>query len=298
MQTHLAVIILCFSSIGWGLTWLPIKALNQMGLHTSQIILIAFTSASLVLSPWIYTQRKSWLPALPLMIALCFFGGFANIAFQTALAEGEVIRVMILFYMLPIWSVLGGKIFLNESIDTRRVTALLLCVSGAFCLLEAWSASWNTFTFIDFLALGSGMGLAASNLLFRFTAHIPLSSKIGFMFIGCVILLTLARLILPMIGGSESPWVNSTPLPHNGAVPLAIAYGLCWLMLITFGSQWAVTRIEAGRSAVILVLELVVAVISVVLITQNTLTVYEIIGGTMVLIAALLEGSRMEKKEY
>jgi drug/metabolite transporter (DMT)-like permease len=302
MNARLAVAVLCFSSIGWGLTWLPIKAINTLGLATPHLIFIAFSSAAFALLPWIYKQRKTWLPALPLMLALAALGGFANVAFQTAIAEGDVIRVMILFYMLPIWSTVGGKIFLRESIDRRRVIALLFCLSGAFFILEIWHFSWAYFTWVDGLALASGMGLAASNILFRFTSHIPLASKIGFMFIGCITLISAALFFFTETIAHHTNWLDSTPslnlsTHHNvstQAIPFAMSYGLIWLMLITFGSQWAVTQIEAGRSAVILVLELVAAVVSVVIITRSQLQLHELMGGLMVCIAAILEGSRKE----
>jgi drug/metabolite transporter (DMT)-like permease len=294
MNARLPIFILCLSSIGWGLTWLPIKGINSLGLPTPHLIMIAFSAASLVLLPWVIKQRREWLPVMPLMLALAVLGGFANVAFQTAIAEGDVIRVMILFYMLPIWSALGGKFFLKESIDQRRVIALLLCIGGAFFILEAWNFSWVSFSWIDLLALGSGMGLAASNILFRFTATVPLISKIGFVFMGCVGLMTLILLSIPETLATHTHWMDASPLSNHNAIFFAIAYGLVWLMLITFGSQWAVTRIEAGRSAVILVLELVAAVVSVVLITHSSLAIHEIIGGIMVVIAAILEGSRTE----
>jgi drug/metabolite transporter (DMT)-like permease len=286
MQQRLPVIILLLSSIGWGLTWIPIKTIQKMGLPAEYLIFIAFSSAAIALLPWMYRQRHLWLPAIGLMLLLSVFGGFANMAFQTAMAKGDVIRVTILFYMLPVWSMLGGWWILKERIDKRRMCALLFCLGGAVCILEAWQISWTTFTVIDALALGSGFGLAASNILFRFTASIPLASKIGFMFIGCVVFIGFSLLIFPPIDAIDT----STIKPFA----LASLYGLCWIMLITVGSQWAVTRIEASRSAIIIVMELVVAIGSVVIITQSQLTSNELIGGVMVFIAALLEGLRVE----
>jgi len=290
MHSHLAVWVLFFSAIGWGLTWLPIKGLNDMGLHTLHLITVAFAAPALMLLPWVYRHRSLWLPVLPLMLLISVFGGFANFSFQTALAKGDVIRVMILFYMLPIWSVIGGWFFLKERIDKRRLMALVLCVAGALCILEAWNVSLGVLSINDLLALGAGMGLSASNIIFRFTAHIPLVSKIGFMFLGCVV---FPGLYLLFFSSSISAY-----LPANNAVPLAILYGIAWIMVITFGSQWAVTQLEAGRSAVILVMELVAAVVSVVLLTQNHLGVHEILGAIMVIVAALLEGSRKNESNF
>ena len=284
MNTRLAVIVLSISSIGWGLTWLPIKALNGMGLDSMHLIFIAFASGAILLSPWLYRQRSLWIGSMGFMLMIALAGGFANAAFQTAIFHGEVIRVMMLFYLLPLWSVLGGRIFLKEKIDSIRITAVVLCLSGAFLILDVWHTSWQDINWIDLLAIGSGMGLAATNILFRFTQSIPVMSKVSSMFIGCTVL----------IGISLTAFPTSTTMADDGAIPLAIIYGAFWLTLISFGTQWGVTQMDAGRSSIIIVLELLAAVVSAALLTNAELSFYEIMGGLMVLIAAVLEGSRSE----
>lgn len=286
MNTKLAVIVLFISSIGWGLTWLPIKYLNDMGLDSTHLILLAFSSGAIVLSPWLYKQRGIWKSSIGFMLMIALAGGFANASFQTAIAHGDVIRVMILFYMLPVWSVVGGRIFLKEKIDALRMLAVALCLSGAALILDVWHTSWKGISWIDLLAIGSGLGLASTNILFRFTQNIPLMSKVAVMFIGCVVLMGISFVVSP----------PEMPLPKNGAVPLAMLYGMFWLVLITSGTQWGVTQIEAGRSAIIIVMELVAAVVSAALLTSADLGMYEITGGIMVISAALLEGSRTEEE--
>jgi drug/metabolite transporter (DMT)-like permease len=285
MNTRLAVVVLFMSSAGWGLTWLPIKALSEMGLDGMYMIFIAFVSGALLLSPWLFKQYPLWKQSLGLMLMISLSGGIANAAFQTAIYHGDVIRVMILFYMLPVWSVIGGRIFLKEKIDAARIIAVGLCLSGAFIILDIWHTSWHGISWIDVLAVMSGMGLAATNILFRFTQDIPVISKVCSMFIGCTVLIGLSLMVFS----------SSAELPDNSAVPLAIAYGALWLTLITIGTQWSVTQMEAGRSAIIIVMELVVAVVSTALIVTAGLQFHEIIGGLMVLCAALLEGSRSEE---
>ena len=282
MNTRLAVLVLFISSTGWGLTWLPIKKLSEMGLDSMHLIFIAFVSGALLLSPWLYKQYPLWKKSIGFMLMIALAGGVANASFQTAIVHGDVIRVMILFYMLPVWSVVGGRIFLKEKIDTMRIVAVILCLSGAFIILDVWHTSWQGITWIDALAMSSGMGLAATNILFRFTQHVPLLSKVSVMFIGCTML----------IGISLTIFTPDTVLTDNGAIPWAMAYGALWLTLITIGTQWAVTQMEAGRSAIIIVMELVVAVGSVALMTVAELKSHEMIGGLMVISAAILEGSR------
>ena len=121
MNPSLPVVVLFISSIGWGLTWLPIKYLNAQGIEGPLLVLIAFAAAVLCLLPIFIRQRHQWLPQLNLMLLIALFGGFANLAFQVSIYYGDVIRVMILFYLLPVWSVVGGVVFLKEPIDTKRI---------------------------------------------------------------------------------------------------------------------------------------------------------------------------------
>lgn len=288
MNKNMAVIVLFMSSVGWGLTWLPIKYLSEMGLDSMHLIFIAFFSGALVLMPWLIKQRAFWSGSMGLMLAIGLSGGVANAAFQTAIAHGDVIRVMILFYMLPVWSVIGGRIFLNEKIDSLRVIAVLMCLTGAALILDIKNTSWVGISYIDVLALFSGLGLAVTNILFRFTQHIPVMSKVAIMFIGCVFLIAISITVIP----------TDNSLPDNSSILLSILYGALWLTLITTGTQWGVTQIEAGRSAIIIVMELVVAVISAAMLTASSLGLYGIIGGILVVSAALLEGIRNDEPDF
>lgn len=283
---RLAVLVLFLSSAAWGLTWLPIKALGNMGLDGMHLVFIAFLSGALLLSPWLYRQRRYWRQKISLMVMIAFAGGFANASFQSAIYHGDVLRVMILFYLLPVWSVIGGRVFLGEKMDAVRLLAVALSLSGASIILDIADSAWAGVSWIDLLAIGSGIGLAATNILFRFTQDIPVMSKVSAMFIGCTVLIGLSLMVFTSAAG----------FPNPNAVLLAVAYGALWLTLITVGTQWGVTQMEAGRSAIIIVMELVVAVVSTALIMSGELQIFEVIGGLMVLGAALLEGSRNEVK--
>lgn len=285
MRTRLPVFVLLFSSVGWGLTWLPLKGLAAMGLISQQIILLGFGSGAALLLPVLWRQRRRWLPRPPLLAGIALAGGFAYVSFQTAITRGDTVRVMILFYLLPVWSVLGGRLFLGERLTAARSAAVALCVGGSALTLGGGGAlTLGGLDAIDLLAIGSGLAFAANNLLFRGAAALPLASKVAAMYLGCTLQIAL-----------YCQWFAPLPaLPGGFAVPLAIAYGAGFITLITFGTQWAVTRLEVGGSAVIIVMELVVAVASSALLTARTLEPLEILGCAMVVGAAVLEGSRAE----
>jgi len=282
MKHRLAVTILFISSIGWGLTWLPIKSINQMGLDGMSLVLIAFASAGTLLAPFLWKQRRHWQGQFTNLMLIALFGGLANLLFQSALVHGNVVRVMILFYLLPVWSVLGGWYFLKEKPDWIRGMAVVISVTGAVLILNIESSTFSGLSWIDAMAIGSGMTFAMNNILFRKTAAQPLASKVSAMFLGCAVL----------IGAYMAMQSSNIALPDNLSPIYAALYGILFLSLITFGTQWGVTQLEAGRAALIIVMELVVAVISVAILTDISLTLREIGGALLVMTAAIIESWR------
>ncbi|MEZ5501606.1 MAG: hypothetical protein R3E50_02705 [Halioglobus sp.] len=57
------------------------------------------------------------------------------------MAHGDVIGVMILFYMLPVWSVLGVRLFFGEAIDRSRLIAVALCFCGGALILDVFNVA-------------------------------------------------------------------------------------------------------------------------------------------------------------
>lgn len=282
MNPSLPVIVLFLSSIGWGLTWLPIKYLNAQGMEGPLLVLIAFSAALLCLLPLFIRQRQQWLSKLNFMLLIALFGGFANLAFQVAIFYGDVIRVMILFYLLPVWSVVGGVLFLKETVDTKRVVTVIAALLGAFLILGGITLFQQPPSWIDLLAIGSGFAFAMNNLMFRATQTVPVASKVTAMFGGCVVL----------VGGFLLFSTDAATSYSISSLWLTLLYGIGWLTLITFGTQWGVTRIDAGRASIIIVMELVVAVISAAIILQQSMSLIEILGGVLVVSAAIIEGGR------
>jgi len=286
-RISLPVWVLLLSSIGWGLTWLPLHYFESQGLNGPPMVFIIFLSAVTVLLPVMFTQRRQWPGHFHHLALIALFGGLANLLFQNALFYGDVVRVMILFYLLPIWSVLGGRIFLGEKIDLMRGLTLAAAISGGVLILGGPEIFTAPPSWLDLMAIGSGFAFAMNNLVFRASQTLPLGSKVSAMFFGVVVMMGGYLLFTPGVA-----W------PSDMTVILqAAAYGIIFLMLITFGTQWGVTHLEAGRASIIIVMELVVAVISSVIILSQSLTMIEITGALLVSTAAILEGFREEAAE-
>lgn len=288
MKAYFPVIVLFGASILWGLSWIPLKAINAMGIQGITLSLGAYGIIALVMSPQLLRQRRVWWSHRKVMFLIALFGGGANLAFTYSLINGEVIRVMVLFYLLPVWGVLGGYFFLKERIDRWRWFGVVAAVLGAFFILGGFKILETPPSWIDALALLSGLLFALNNLLFRFAQSVPVASKIGAMFYGCFILAGLLLL------GHVEPFVMNVGINGWGALVL---YALLWLLLANIGSQWGVTHMEAGRSSIIIIMELITAVISATLIAGETMEWMEYIGGFLILSAALIEAVRNQEDE-
>jgi drug/metabolite transporter (DMT)-like permease len=275
----LAVSILFISSVGWGLTWLPVKSINQMGLDGMHLVFIACASAGLLLSPILVRQLRFWTGSFRYLLLIGLFGGVAYLTFQISIVYGNVVRVMILFYLLPVWSVLGGWYILKERPDWLRVLAVIISLSGAMLILGIDSGTFTGLNWLDVMAIIAGVTFALNNIMFRKTAAQPIAGKVSVMFLGCAFL----------TGGYLLLTTDGATLPNNMSPIYAAGYGVLILSVVTFGSQWGVTQLEAGRAALIIVMELVTAVVSVALLTDIHLSSREIIGGLMVLTAAMIE---------
>jgi drug/metabolite transporter (DMT)-like permease len=279
MPVWFPVAVLFFSSCLWGLSWWPMKQLAALGLSGVPLILVAYGTVGLAALPVLWQQRAQWVAHGRWLLAIVFFGGLANLSFAAALTVGDVIRVMALFYLLPVWGILGGRIFLGERLTVARVTAVISALSGAFLLLGGRTILESPPSPIDLLAILSGLAFSANNLLFRATPNLPVASKVGSMFTGCGIMAAL------LLAGGFEPF----PAVPPSTLGLAVLFGLGGLLVATSMTQWAVTRLEAGRSAIIMVMELVAAVVSAALINGDTLDGWETAGATLILAAAVIE---------
>lgn len=273
--------VLFVSSLLWGLSWWPMKQLAAQGLDGIALIAVAYGSIGLLALPVLWRQRRQWRSQAWPLLLIMIIGGTANFSFATALTVGEVIRVMALFYLLPVWGVLGGRLFLGERLTAARLLSVVLALGGAFLLLGGTALLAAPPSVIDLVAILSGFAFAMNNLAFRAFDMLPVASKVGAMFCGCGVF-ALAGLGL---GFQDFPGVSA------GTLAGGVLFGVGGLLVATSATQWAVTRLEAGRSSIIMVMELVGAVVSAAVIAGERLEGWEWVGAGLILMGAVVEGA-------
>ncbi|MGZ3241594.1 MAG: DMT family transporter [Burkholderiaceae bacterium] len=278
-KANLPLISIFLSGIVWGLCWWPLKFFANAGLTGNLIGMTAYGLVGVAALPVIWRQRRAWQGEGFLLLAIGFFFGFANIAFTTALMLGEVVRVMLLFYLLPIWGALGGVMFLGERLGTRRRVAVVLSLTGVFVIMGGNTILEHALSTADILALISGFCYSAAGIVNNKAIHIPMASRSFVPFVFCPVLAVIANFFSP----SSIP--DMAPMMW-----LALcAFAFIWLLGGTLFTTYGVAHIEASRASVLQVIELLVAIVSALLIGGEMLTAKEWIGGAMIIGATLLE---------
>ena len=278
-ESRLALASLLTGSVIWGFTWLPLKYFAATGLDGHAVSLTAYVLVALVSLPFIWRERPQWRSETHwlLLIGLCF--GVANVGLTVALMSGSVVRVMLLFFLLPVWGALGGAMFLGESLDRRRMAAVVLSLAGVFVIVGGLRALQEPPSVADLAALIAGICYTAAGIANRKAQCIPIVSRTLSSFAGCAVL-AIAGLL-----------VSSPAIPQLPAIIWWLLAGFAFFWLLGAGvlTTYGVTHVQASRAAVFQIVELLVAVVSAVLVGGETLSFGDYAGGALILAATLIE---------
>ena len=130
----LAALALVFNAFTWGVSWWPFRRLQDEGLHPLWLTALAFWAAVVVL----LASRPAALAALGrerTLWVLVVAAGTTNACFNWAVTIGDVVRVVLLFYLMPLWAVLLARGLLGERISNRGAFRVALALLGAAVVL-------------------------------------------------------------------------------------------------------------------------------------------------------------------
>lgn len=275
------ILSLVASGVVWGFTWLPLKYFASLGLDSHAIAITAYVLVSLLSLPVIWRERSLWRRELHWLLLIGLFFGLANFALNQALMTGTVVRVMLLFFLLPAWGVIGGRVFLKEPLGWRRLLAVALCLAGVFILVGGVDALREPLSVADGAALLAGIVYTAGGICNRVARDIPMASRTLISFVGCAAI------------GVTGSLVHVPSIPVLPAVDwaLLLLFASVWIMGATLLTTYGVTHVPASRAGVVQVIELVVAIVSAVVIGGEALTLAEYVGSGLIVAATLVEAT-------
>ncbi len=275
----LAVLSLLFTATLWGIVWYPLRLLESQGLAGLWSAMISY-GAALLVCLWVFVRERGALRGnLLSLVLLGLAAGWCNVAFIMAVLDGTVVRVLLLFYLSPIWAVCLGWLLLDERMDGTTLLVFLVAVGGAVIMLwdEAIGLPWPR-NEPDWLAVSAGFTFALSNVFVRRMQTAGLWLKSAATWLGVVVVAGL------WIAASHT----AVPVIATGTLLFAVLLGVGGFLVMTIAVQYGVARMPVHRSAVILLFELVVGAVSSLLLTDETVSPREWLGGGMIVAASYL----------
>jgi drug/metabolite transporter (DMT)-like permease len=285
MQSPLPLLALLFNALVWGLSWWPFRAMHAAGLHPLWATALMY---SLVLLGLLAARPGTLRLALrhPALWLLALSSGLNNVAFNWAVTVGDVVRVVLLFYLMPAWAVLLAWRILGERPTPMALARLLLAFCGVALVLLPPEASWaglaRNVSMADGLALLGGFMFALTNVTLRRLHMVPGPARMLAMFGGCC---TLA--LASALAGTAAGVVPGLPPFSTGWAGVAVALSLL-LMLGNWALQYGAARLPSGTTAVVMLSEVAFASISSVLLASAHLAPRTLLGGALIMLAALL----------
>ena len=280
------VLCLVFNALAWGLSWWPLRQLQGQGLHPLWATVLVFVLAVVVivaLRPGAVRQ----VLRTPALWVLVLASGTTNAAFNWAMVIGDVVRVVLLFYVMPLWAVLLARVLLGEALTARAALRIALALAGAAVVLWPEGGGWPLpSTLADALGLVGGFSFALNNVMLKREAARPEEGRALAMFGGGVLVAGVLATTLSLHG--STPWPPAPAWPWvAGVAALSLLYLASNLAL-----QFGAARLPANVTAVVMLTEVLFAAVSALLLDGGVLTAQLAAGGTLIVAAAVLAARR------
>lgn len=272
----------------WGLFWIPLRFLNDHGVTGLWAVALVMSAVivpsaiALVSANKLHTLRSgnAWF--------IGFAMGLSSVLYFTGVIVSDVIRVVFLFYLLPVWTTLAARLLYKEAITPMRLMVIGIALLGLWLLLGAEGGIPIPSNVGDWCGLFAGFCWGVSLALIRGKENanagaIVCTTAITASFIA----LAAATLLL------STEHVELAALPSVDAPLLVLVATLAFSIFLLYpslmGQIWGAQRVAAPTAALLTMTEILVATASAYYLVGTELTSVSFIGATIILVAVLFD---------
>ncbi len=281
---HLPTCAIIFTTFLWGTWWIPLRKLDSTADGAIWFTGVGVLLPALCFVPLMLRRHKRLLAGgWPLVICALSFG-VACAFYAEGAMRGNVARVILLFYMTPIWSTLLARVLLAEPITHRRLASIVIGLGGMWILLGGDGSVPLPHDVAEWMGLIAGFAWALAMVYTQINNKLETLEIAGPVFFAFAIVF-ISTTLIP--GGRH--WNTDTLNLWLGAVPWIVAIAVIWhlpsIILTLFGGA----AVEPGRVAILLMLEVIIGVGSAAMLANEPFGMREGIGAVLVVAAGLCE---------
>ena len=286
-----AAAALVFNAFVWGTSWWPLRRLQDAGVHPLWSTALTFTIASLAIAA-VRPRAVAQVLRTPALWVLVVAVGCTNAAFNWAIVIGDVVRVVLLFYLMPLWTVLLARVVLRERLTRIAGARIALATVGALIVLwpdaSRVAAAGDGIalplprSLADWLGVGGGFSFAFNNVMLRREANRPEEGRSLAMFAGGALVAGFLAAALAADGA-----IAPVPPPALPWLALALAVTVAFVAG-NLCLQYGAARLPANGTAVVMLTEVLFASLSAVALGGGVLTARLAVGGALIVAGALL----------
>lgn len=278
-----------FNALVWGLSWWPFRQLEAQGLHPLWATVWVYVPAVLVIVA-LRPQAVGQLLRERALWVLLLAAGTTNAAFNWATVIGDVVRVVLLFYLMPLWSVLLARWLLNEPLTPAAGVRIVLALIGAGIVLRAPEASGGAAlplpqSLADWLGLLGGFAFALNNVMLKREADRPEEGRVLAMFVGGALVAGVLAATLSAQGRIAWP-LAADAAPWPWWVPALVLSMSALFLASNLALQFGASRLPTHVSSVLMLSEVLFAAVSAALLGAGRISGSLLLGGGLIVLAA------------
>ena len=278
----LASAVVLMTGIVWGVYWVPVREVAELGLDGAWGTAAITLAAALVLLPVVLADRTAFRGRDAIGMISIALGGGAFALYSIGFLYGKVALVVLLWFFSPVWSVLIARYLLRLPVPFLRLLAIGVGLAGLFLMLGGDGGVPVPGNLGEWMAFIGGLIWAFATAGMRMRSDLaPLPSAFLFALGASVMALAAA------------PFLEPFPTVAADAVPVAAAYvllaGLLWWVVSIAALMWAAVRLDPARVGILLMTEVVFGAVTAAIFAGETLSANEMLGGALVILSGLLE---------
>ena len=285
---NLSVLI---ASLFWGTYWIPLRYINKNGDESVWPIFLSFIILSIFLiKPLLIGLRKIIKEKDIYFIAGNFFSALAIALYSESFLRGEIAKVVLLFYLCPVWGTILAKLILKEKFNLQRYLSLLLGIIGLEIILGFDKGVFFPSSIVEYMALTAGFIWSLGLICFQLSVKTTSAEKTavtGF-------IVPFFFLFLSLIPGGREFQFNFSTLLSNNVFIWMLLFAIFWLLPSILFTYVSVEILDAGRINILLMFEVILGISSAALLTQELIGLREIIGACIIILAGTIEITRIK----